>query len=291
MSPPAFRDLHISSQNPHISFPDPHISSQDMHISGLQLSLSCSGELDNHSKKPKLMRVLLLPRPASCRRSSPAPKPHKPFKIPYIKCYEFCKAGAAGVAMVSLARRSSSGAWIQERGGLKWRTGIFFDDVEGNDGTITSSCLPHLLSSPSALPILILSMLPLQIPKGSQLLGQTRDAAFPGGRISGGWGWAVGITEAVDSLVRWVKPGHLLRSLRGVEEGWEKAFGRREEGSRGRGLGGSMEGLCPPHSCGSCFETHKQKSGAEPLRASLPGLSQLLPQLRLCPSCWKWNKT
>lgn len=87
--------------------------------------------------------------------------------------------------MVSLARRSSSGAWIQERGGLKWRTGIFFDDVEGNDGTITSSCLPHLLSSPSALPILILSMLPLQIPKGSQLLGQTGDLLFLVGEFQG----------------------------------------------------------------------------------------------------------
>lgn len=88
--------------------------------------------------------------------------------------------------MVSLAQRSSSGAWIQETEGLKWRTGIFFADVKGRDGTITSSCLPHLLSSPSPLPILILSMLPLQIPKGSQLLGQTEDAAFPGRRISGG---------------------------------------------------------------------------------------------------------
>lgn len=213
LSPPAFGDLHISSQNPHISFPDPHVASQDLHISGLQLPPSFPGELGSHSKKPKLVRILLLPRPTSCRRSSPTPKPPKPFKIPYIKCYEFCKAGAAGVAMVSLALRSSSGAWIQEMGGLKWRTGIFFADVEGKDGTMTSSCFPHLLSSPSPLPILILSMLSLRIPKGSQLLGQAEDAAFPGRRISGGWGWAVGTMEAVDSLVRWVKLGHLLGSL------------------------------------------------------------------------------
>lgn len=192
--------------------------------------------------------------------------------------------------MVSLAQRSSSGAWIQERGGLKWRTGIFFADTEGKDGTMTSSCLLHLLSSPP-LPILILSMLPLQIPKGSQLLGQAGDAAFPGRRIPGS---GDGQWVSQSQWIPWL--GGLSQGICwgawGVEEGWGKAFGRREEGSRGRGgLGGSMEGPCPPHSCGSCFETHEQKSGAEPLRASLPGLSQLLPQLRLCPSCWKWDET
>lgn len=144
--------------------------------------------------------------------------------------------------MVSLAQRSSSGAWIQERGGLKWRTGIFFADMEGKDGTMTSSCLPHLLSSP--LHILILSMLSLQIPKGSQLLGQAGDVAFAGRRISGGWGGAVGITEAVDFLVRWVKPGRLLGSLgcggRVGDSLWEER-GREQRKKRvGRKFGGAL---------------------------------------------------
>lgn len=142
--------------------------------------------------------------------------------------------------MVSLAQRSSSGAWIQKKGGLKWRTGIFFADMEGKDGTMTSFCLPHLLSSPSPLPILILSMLPLQIPKGSQLLDQAGDAAFPGRRISGGWGWAVGITEAVDSLVRWVKPGRLLGSMGCGGRVGESLWEERGREQRKRKYGGAL---------------------------------------------------
>lgn len=151
--------------------------------------------------------------------------------------------------MVSLARRSSSGAWIRQRRGEKWRTGIFFAAVVGKAGRTASSCLPRsLLPLPSVL-ILSVRLLPLQIPKGSQLLDRAGDAAFPGRKISGGRAWR-GLQ---------VPPGSPEQGGRVAE-----SFG---EGSGGRGgWGGRLEGLCPLPS----IRIQQPKSRAEPLGASLP---------------------
>jgi len=176
--------------------------------------------------------------------------------------------------MVSLGRRSGSGAWIWQRQGEKWRTGISFAAVVGKDEGPAPSCLPHSLPS-----ILILSvrLLPLQIPNGSQLLGQAGDAAFPSRRMAGGRGWAPQGLQV---------PGHLQRSL---EWGGRMAEGLGG-GSGGRGgWGGRTKGLCPPHSCGRGGGLAVR--GRAPWSVAPPSLSQLLPGLRLCPSCWKWDKT
>lgn len=53
-----------------------------------------------------------------------------------------------------------------------------------------------------------------------------------------------------------------------------------------------MEGLCPLRSCGRGAGPAPQakKRGRAPQSIAPPNLGWLLPQLRLCPSCWKWDK-
>lgn len=153
----------------------------------------------------------------------------------------------------------------EKNGGLGFSSPLWW----GRTGGTAPSFLPHsLLPLPS---FLILSVLPLQIPKGSQLLGQAGDAAFPGRKISG---------------ADWDGHGKGCRSPRQVcrarasrgEEGWRKTLGRRGEG-RG-GWGGRMAAN------GRGTETW----GRAPRSIAPPNLGWLLPQLQLCPSCWKWNE-
>lgn len=99
--------------------------------------------------------------------------------------------------------------------------------------------LPSPLSSPSPLPVLILSVLPLHILNRSLLLGWAGDAAFPSRRISGGQGWA--------GHRRGCRSPRAVGSSQGIswgtwhrEEGWQKALGRREEEEVGRKDGGAL---------------------------------------------------
>lgn len=153
--------------------------------------------------------------------------------------------------------------------------------------------LPSPLSSPSPLPVLILSVLPLHILNRSLLLGWAGDAAFPSRRISGGTGlgWASqGLQVSPGSRI---EPGHLMGNLAQGGRVVESLGEERGREWRKRRWGGRTEGLCPPHSRtrGSGLALQAEKQGRAPQTIAPPKLGRLLSQLGLCPSCWKWNET
>lgn len=181
--------------------------------------------------------------------------------------------------MVSLAQRSGSRGWIQQRQRMEdWG----FLRHCGGKGQGNGILLLSLLSSPSHLPFLILSVL-LQVPSGSQLLGWARDAAFPskgfqgdGDRLRRGYrspGPSQGISQG----------GRVVESL-GEERGRE-----RRKRRVGRKDGGALPLSQAQERWWSSLTS--QKAGQSPSEHRSANLSQLLPQLQLCPSCQKWNET
>lgn len=188
--------------------------------------------------------------------------------------------------MVSLARRSTLGRQDSaKRRGEKWRTGIFFTTVVGKDREMASFCFPRSLLPLSS--VLILSVLPLQIPEGSQLLGWARDAAFPGSRILGGQGWAsqgLQVPRAGGSSWSISQGGRVVEKSLGEEKGRERRKRRVERKVR----------VALPSSQPRAKQWSSpvsQKAGQSPREhRSPPDLFWLLPQLRVCPSCWKWNE-
>lgn len=100
----------------------------------------------------------------------------------------------------------------------------------GEEGQGNGILLFSLLSPPSVIRP-NLSVLPLQIPEGSQLLGWARDAAFPGSRILGGQEWAsrgLQVPRAGGSSWSISQGGRVVEKSLGEEKGRERRKRRVE---------------------------------------------------------------